>query len=706
MATRILGPTGSKRRKRFLLAPVLLVALAALFLIGGAQAVHNDGLFELGPSGTGPTFTAGTTANIVGDGLSPDTTGPDWGDLFTVTSGAPSGTNVIKKDADNNNKPDCEQAPGKECAFIADPSSAGGALDPTTFSGFGTSNKNNDPISGPNTLTGSDCQVRGLTSQQCTEWGWDAGNVPAKDDLTNVYAYQVVAPADSGNIHKGDVIVYGGLERESPSGDSYVDLEFFQNPVDVCRDAALNPAPTCFTGVRKTGDVIVSMNFLKGGALGDIEIRKFNEATNSYGDPIGSASGQGCFNTSGNNGDDICAFNNAVPIDGGPWANYDNHGNVITQLPTNAFTEMGVDLTNVLGESPCLSTFMGKTRSSASFTSELKDFAGPVPFSRCKPSTTLSKSVVGAPTTGSKTVHPGDSVTYNYTETNDGQDDLSQPNATGSPTSTTDNGGWVEDDKCSPVLHVLGSASDTLTSDTTHNIGDLDNNNVLNVGEAWKFACTYTVASNASGTITNTAKAHGLDPLIKFNGNSIDVTYCTTGPNIDGSGNNGAGQFCDLEERAQASIIVINPATTLTKSVAVLYSYTEANTSANAPLTQPNTTGSPTSTTDNGGWVTDDKCDSISPNLHVIHVLGSTSDNLASDATHNIGDLDNNNVLDPNETWKFVCSALQSVATSVTNTANGHGKDATGADISYANGYLGERDKVKVTVEHLDPALP
>jgi len=58
MATRILGPAGSKRRKRFLLAPVLLVALAALFLIGGAQAVHNDGLFELGPSGTGPTFTA------------------------------------------------------------------------------------------------------------------------------------------------------------------------------------------------------------------------------------------------------------------------------------------------------------------------------------------------------------------------------------------------------------------------------------------------------------------------------------------------------------------------------------------------------------------------------------------------------------------------------------------------------------------------
>ena len=38
MATRVLGPTGSRRRKRFLLVPLLLVALASLFEIVGAQA--------------------------------------------------------------------------------------------------------------------------------------------------------------------------------------------------------------------------------------------------------------------------------------------------------------------------------------------------------------------------------------------------------------------------------------------------------------------------------------------------------------------------------------------------------------------------------------------------------------------------------------------------------------------------------------------
>jgi len=47
MSTRILGPTGSKRRKRMLLGPILLTAaLAALFIAGAARAVH-DADFQL-----------------------------------------------------------------------------------------------------------------------------------------------------------------------------------------------------------------------------------------------------------------------------------------------------------------------------------------------------------------------------------------------------------------------------------------------------------------------------------------------------------------------------------------------------------------------------------------------------------------------------------------------------------------------------------
>src|SRR5438874_12384801 len=41
MAEKLLGPAGSKRRKRFLWVPTLLIACIALFVIGNAQAVHD-----------------------------------------------------------------------------------------------------------------------------------------------------------------------------------------------------------------------------------------------------------------------------------------------------------------------------------------------------------------------------------------------------------------------------------------------------------------------------------------------------------------------------------------------------------------------------------------------------------------------------------------------------------------------------------------
>src|SRR6266508_4632120 len=193
--TRVIGRTGSRRRHRFLIAPVLLAAALALFFTAGAQAVHDDNFFELGGV---------QAADILGDGNVAN--GPDWADLFTA-----SGAN---KDTDNNGVPDFSQIfGGHAAAFIADASSAAGATDPTTFSGFGTSNKNTDPIST------ADCTAPGNTYAQCTPWGWDAGNVPPKDDLTNVYAYEVINPAD------GHLLLYGGIEREDPSGDSHVRSE-------------------------------------------------------------------------------------------------------------------------------------------------------------------------------------------------------------------------------------------------------------------------------------------------------------------------------------------------------------------------------------------------------------------------------------------------------------------------------------------------
>jgi hypothetical protein len=59
MATRILGQRRSRRRGRFLLAPIFLVAVVALFLSTGAQAVHDLGLFELDRNAENDAAVAG-----------------------------------------------------------------------------------------------------------------------------------------------------------------------------------------------------------------------------------------------------------------------------------------------------------------------------------------------------------------------------------------------------------------------------------------------------------------------------------------------------------------------------------------------------------------------------------------------------------------------------------------------------------------------
>jgi hypothetical protein len=79
MATRVFGPTGSKRRKRFLVVPALLVVATALFLVASASGVltGSPSNFE---SGNDPTLGLGN--EVV------DTTGDaDW---ITVSDGAPA----------------------------------------------------------------------------------------------------------------------------------------------------------------------------------------------------------------------------------------------------------------------------------------------------------------------------------------------------------------------------------------------------------------------------------------------------------------------------------------------------------------------------------------------------------------------------------------------------------------------------------------
>ncbi len=130
------------------------------------------------------------------------------------------------------------------------------------------------------------------------------------------------------------------------------------------------------------------------------------------------------------------------------------------------------------------------------------------------PSTKLTK-------TPSRTVVGyGRSVTYTYTEENDGEVDLTNPS--------------VVDDTCSPVAGVLGG-------DGIHNVGDTNLDAILNIGETWTFRCSMRLRADT----TNTAVAHGFLP------DGTDVTWCadpTSPPK---------GVFCDQDEYARATVDVV-----------------------------------------------------------------------------------------------------------------------------------------------------
>src|SRR5262249_42508504 len=158
-------------KKKTTIGVALTVAFALAAGVATVLAVHDDNLFELGPGlgndGTTTGPEAGVT-NILGDTVS--TNGPDWADIF------PNNTGTFVPGSFGGNG-----------AFVKDDVSAGSATDRTVYSG-GPGDKNKDPIS---------------------DWTWTTSSVPAKDDITNAYAY--VKTASNGHL-----ILYAGIEREDP----------------------------------------------------------------------------------------------------------------------------------------------------------------------------------------------------------------------------------------------------------------------------------------------------------------------------------------------------------------------------------------------------------------------------------------------------------------------------------------------------------
>src|SRR5262249_17929544 len=210
--TRMIGPTGSRRRRRFLLVPSLCIAALALFYVGSAQAVH-DLAFQL--DGDVSTFCFNPNPPPA-DCSIPN----DWGanaSNSSSTQASPNNNGVfdVKNTANGSARPD-----GTTCALAAGCQDVvpNPNLVPGTFS---NASFQRDFESGPG------CSLFSQSTTFCTgddttyatgskdtlgiaNGGWQCNhdnNVNSKIDIMNAYVATYINPAN------GHLIEYFGLEK-------------------------------------------------------------------------------------------------------------------------------------------------------------------------------------------------------------------------------------------------------------------------------------------------------------------------------------------------------------------------------------------------------------------------------------------------------------------------------------------------------------
>lgn len=251
---------------------------------------------------------------------------------------------------------------------------------------------------------------------------WDAGqsNVLGKNDLIDVAGHMF---RDGENLAMGipsDLWFVGLINRAEPGGTAYMDFEFLVEDVQfIATPTDADPGEGNFTSggpqlghtaftfnattgeITSVGDFLFNTALINGGIDADVELRLWvsyadyttiTPATFSWGLEY-----DGAFNGSPYGyasiiplSEDACGIVNledqhpAAP----PWGtkttktntwgtSYDDYA--IVEVGVN-MTAFGLDHASLAGTDPCLfpiETFLVKTRASASFTAQLKDYAGP-----------------------------------------------------------------------------------------------------------------------------------------------------------------------------------------------------------------------------------------------------------------------------------------------------------------------------------------
>jgi hypothetical protein len=202
------------------IAVVSVLILAGLMWIGAAQAVHDNGMFEL----DGNTVNNGTAVY-------------DWNDLFDA-----SGDRIVTPDPING--------PILADTFVSDAA----VPDQSYFA----SNKDIEPI------------ASGVQHWACSP----INNPLNKDDIQNAYAALIQVPQNAPD-NAGHQVLYLASERGSNNGTSFAGFWLLKDPTVGCS------GQNDFSGQHEDGDILIISDYTNGGGTQDVSVYKWvgNDAT-------------------------------------------------------------------------------------------------------------------------------------------------------------------------------------------------------------------------------------------------------------------------------------------------------------------------------------------------------------------------------------------------------------------------------------------
>jgi hypothetical protein len=239
------------------------------------------------------------------------------------------------------------------------------------------------------TGTGDDAFGQGTSENDANPTIVSGSIPPNKSDLKVFGLYQEAGEVTSGN-PSGKYLELFWSRVQNPSGTTNMDFELNKNFCDPsatptnCAINSKDPTVTPETPVRSVGDKLITYDLSKGGTVPTISIRTWS----------GTVWGAATVISGGNNPAALGSVNTSAIAAG--------VSNSIGPLDPFTFGEVSLTFAQLFGTSTCgkFGSAYLKSRSSDSFTAEIKDFIGPqnVSISNC---TSLTTSATASVTLGS-----------------------------------------------------------------------------------------------------------------------------------------------------------------------------------------------------------------------------------------------------------------------------------------------------------------